>query len=505
MKDSPSTIDVHSSIRETDKHNPDADTVLGLCIAWSRAEPSRIGEVTLFEHEDVPQIIGRGEAMGGGRAAFYQQRPGRNARTPPLADPVISREQLRVVSSRGSLVIEQVGRCPLLFDGQRVERATLAPGACVSLKGQLLLLCVRRPLVLPALRDFPAESMGDFGEPDAFGLLGESPEAWALRDAVAFQGKAGAHVLILGPSGAGKELVARATHLLSTRARRPFVARNAATIPASLVDAELFGTARNYPNAGMPERPGLIGAADGGTLFLDEIGEMPLGLHANLLRVLDGDGEYHRLGEAKSRTADVRLLAATNRAPESLKHDLLARIPLRQHVPGLCARREDIPMLARHLLQRALAKSPELVKRFTDARGEVQTSSALIEHLLQRTYTTHVRELDGLLWRAMTTSAGSQIELPSDMDQEQRETQEPRATVERGDSGRFRRDDAAPTSALPVPEYTSEQLRAKLVEHNGNLVQTARALGLASRYVLYRLLRKHAIDVRAARDEDASG
>lgn len=489
------TLDPRGSILEADDASSAANTVLALCVVWSHAAPTQIGDVTLFEHEDVPKIIGRGEASGGGRAAFCRQRPGSNTRTEPLADPAISREQLRAVSSRGSIVIEQLGRCPLLFQGERVERASLAPGMCVSLRGALVLLCVRRPMVLPALRDFSAESLRSYGEADAFGLLGESPAMWALRDAVAFNAKAGANVFILGPSGAGKELAARATHLLSSRAHKPFVARNAATIPASLVDAELFGTARNYPNAGMPERPGLIGAADGGTLFLDEITEMPASLHANLLRVLDDNGEYHRLGDAKSRIANVRLVATSNSSPDRVKHDLLARMPLRLRVPGLDARREDIPLLARHLLQRALIKSPELVQRFTDEAGEVRTSPALIEHLLRRTYTTHVRELNGLLWRAMSTSSGARIELPADMADEQAEPSETHA--ESSDSGRFRAHDSA-----PPPECTAEELRAKLLEHDGNLTQTARALGLASRYVLYRLLRKHGIDVRTARDKD---
>jgi DNA-binding NtrC family response regulator len=493
LNESPSTLETNEPERADGQRPP--PEALALVVAWARDDPSRLGETSLFAPELGVRLLGRGGSLSGERAVFVRQRPGVNDPCAPIEDQSISREQLRVSPTRDALVIERVGRCPMRFAGARVDRVELSPGQCVSLEGRLLLLCARRPRVMAGLRDFPWEKAGRFGEPDAFGLLGESPEAWRLRDAVGFQARAGAHVLVLGESGAGKELVARATHLLSARSHAPFVARNAATLPEGLVDAELFGTAKNYPNAGMPERPGLIGAADGGTLFLDEIGEMPSSLHANLLRVLDGDGEYHRLGDARARRADLRLIAATNRAPESLKHDLLARLPLRQTVPGLDARREDIALLVRHLLRRALARSPELVARFVDGAGEPRVTIDLIEHLVGRAYTTHVRELDGLLWRAMTASAGSVIELPHAMARESTATA---AVVARSSPPR------APVTAPPDArdELTEERLRASLSEHGGNLVRAARALGLPSRYALYRLLRKHAIDVRAMRARD---
>jgi two-component system nitrogen regulation response regulator GlnG/two-component system response regulator HydG len=159
-------------------------------------------------------------------------------------------------------------------------------------------------------------------------MIGESPAAWDLREQLAAGAVQGAHVLLLGESGAGKELAARALHALSARSAGPFVARNAATIPDSLVDAELFGTAKNYPNSGSPERVGLVGEADGGHLMLDEIGELSDVHQAHLLRLLDRGGEYHRLGESHTRLSDLRLIAATNRYPASLKHDLLARFAL---------------------------------------------------------------------------------------------------------------------------------------------------------------------------------
>jgi DNA-binding NtrC family response regulator len=259
------------------------------------------------------------------------------------------------------------------------------------------------------------------------------------------------------------------------------VARNAATLPPSLVDAELFGHARNYPNPGAPERPGLIGQADGGTLFLDEIGEVSHEVQAHLLRVLDA-GEYHRLGEATARRADLRLIAATNRADSELKHDLAARLPLRVKVPDLDERREDIPLLSCHLLRRARQANPEPLDRFF-AGDHPRLDPALVDHLVRRPYTTHVRELDAILWRAMTASPSDVVVLPADLDAG------PAAPP------------AAPKASRrgPSAEPTVDEIRAAARQNGGNLAQAARALGLANRYALYRLLKRHGIDPDALR------
>jgi len=226
-------------------------------------------------------------------------------------------------------------------------------------------------------------------------------------------------VLLAGASGTGKELAARAIHAISRRAKRPLVSRNAATFPAGLIDAELFGNVKNYPNPGMPERPGLVGQADGGTLFLDEIAELPLDMQAHLLRVLDEGGEYQRLGEATARRADIRLIGATNRSPSAMKHDLLARLTVRIALPALAERREDVPLLVRHLLLRAAKKSPEIGERFVrampDGRPDVQVEPSLVEMLLRTNLETNVRELDGLLWRALSASGRDAVSLPDDL------------------------------------------------------------------------------------------
>ncbi|MFM7203260.1 MAG: sigma-54-dependent transcriptional regulator [Myxococcota bacterium] len=248
--------------------------------------------------------------------------------------------------------------------------------------------------------------LGRFGRPDAQQLVGESPCLWRLRMELARLAQEPGHVLICGASGTGKELAAGAIHRLSPQGQKELVARNAATFPSELIDAELFGNLKNYPNVGMQERPGLLGQADGGTLFLDELGELPKAAQTHLLRVLDA-GEYQRLGEATTRRARVRFLGATHQPTSVLREDFAARFDWTLEVPGLNERREDIPLLVRELFRRQAQQNPELARRYCEngapfgmPRVSPQLMSALVMHL----YTTHVRELAGLLRRVVRDS-----------------------------------------------------------------------------------------------------
>jgi two-component system nitrogen regulation response regulator GlnG/two-component system response regulator HydG len=443
--------------------------VPALAIAWSQEQPRRAGEVVFFD-DGRRTILGRGGADVDGRVRFVRQRPGREEPTPGIEGRGISREQLAITSREGRLHIERLGRCALYVNGQLTDRAELAPGDTVLLKSQLLLVCVRRPRRLPPLRDFPSELMGEFGEPDKLGLLGESPAAWELRERLAFAARSGQHLLLVGESGTGKELAAQAAHKLSPRSERAFVAHNAANLPSGIIDAELFGNARNYPNPGMAERPGIVGQADGGTLFLDEIGELPAELQAHLLRVLD-QGEYRRLGEASARRADLRVVAATNRDPTALKHDFRARLKLTLELPGLDERLEDVPLLARYLVRRAARGGDAQTQRFLDATGEPRLHSKLVDHLLRHGYATHVRELDQILWTSMSGSREHLLELPDELS---------------------RRELSVEPAPAARPEPGLEELHAQLAAHQGNVTRAARALGL-SRFALYRLMKKHGL------------
>ncbi len=465
----------------------EAGGVPALVIAWSAEEPARVGEVAFPGALGEALVLGRGDGGEKDRVHFVRQRPGEVALTPPLESRAISRRQLVLRRFAAGIEVERVGRCAMAVNGAVVDRAALTPGDCLLLRGQMLLLCVTRPRIFPACEYFPAKSVGPFGEPDHLGMLGESPAMWALRDRIACAAKDSGHVLLRGESGTGKELAARAIHALSARAGKPFVARNAATLPAGLVDAELFGNLKNYPNPGMPERPGLVGQAHRGVLFLDEIGELPQDLHAHLLRVLDDDGEYQRLGEASPRRSDVRIVGATNRPIGALKHDLAARLRVRVALSPLRDRREDIPLLVRHVVLRAAERSPEVAGRFVSggARREVRVTAGLIELLLRGSFRTNVRELDAILWQAMSESRGDTLDL--------RELPEEEAG---GDDAAPRpaRPGARKEKAPPVREPTADDIRASLAGADNNVRRAAEALGLPSRYALYRLLRKHGIE-----------
>jgi len=249
-----------------------------LVLAWSSAEPHRSGEIAVVGKGE-PAVIGRGDGEPNeARVRWFRQRPGVLAPTAPLASPALSRRQLVIHPHPNGVRVERVGKGSLHINGLRTDDGIAAPGSVIRIGRELVLLFARRPAIILQPRFFPPAAWGEFGEADTTGIVGESPLAWRLRDTLGFAAKADAHVLVLGASGSGKELAARAVHALSTRKTKGFVARNAATLPAGLIDAELFGNARNYPNSGMPERAGLIGEADGGTLFLDEIGELPADL-----------------------------------------------------------------------------------------------------------------------------------------------------------------------------------------------------------------------------------
>lgn len=468
-----------------------ARDVLALTIVWSLAEPGRVGETALLPRDGLRQLLGRGEGDAEEaveRVALFRQRPGRIEPRPPLQGKGISRRQLALQARGDEILVERIGRCPLLVNGVVSDAGVLRVGDTLTLRNQLVMLCTKRPLMLPAIDGDGegSESTLDalpFGEPDAHGVVGESPAVWELRGQLPFMARRAGHVLVRGPSGAGKELVSRAIHRISSRGGRAIVARNAATIPTGLIDAELFGNIKDYPNAGMRERRGLIGEADGSTLFLDEIGELSAEMQAHLLRVLDSEGSYQRLGEDRPRQVDMRLVAATNRDLEQLRPEFLARLALRVDIPGLNERREDVPLLCRFLLRRAASKDPDLGRRLFKKgdidRGEPRIDPLLMERLVRYDYAQHVRELEGFLWSAMTRSRGQHLALTPELEEALASTAE---------------------SAAEVVELTPEVIQAALDRHQGQQARVCNELGLRNRHVLYRLMKKHGLDPRRGQE-----
>lgn len=246
------------------------------------------------------------------------------------------------------------------------------------------------------------QDRGAFGE-----LVGNSEsmrEIYALIEQVA---PSSASVLITGESGTGKELAARTLHQKSPRLGRPFVAINCSAIPETLMESELFGHEKGAFTGAAARRIGCFELADTGTLLLDEIAEMPALLQAKLLRVLE-ERAIRRLGGQNEINVDVRLLAATNREPEeavrsgALRADLLYRLNVfRIHLPALKNRKDDLPLLAQHLVTQ-LADKHSRPARFL--------SSGAISALQFHAWPGNVRELRNVIERAVIICSGEQIE-----------------------------------------------------------------------------------------------
>jgi DNA-binding NtrC family response regulator len=225
-------------------------------------------------------------------------------------------------------------------------------------------------------------------------IVGSSPAIVELCRQIRLVAPKKTSVLIQGPTGTGKELVACAVHRLSNRSRNPFVVLNCAAIPETLLEAELFGHTKGAFTGAVQARLGRLEAAHGGTLFLDEIGEMPLMLQAKLLRFLEA-GELQRIGENKSIKVDVRVIAATHQPLEKhaaegkFRSDLYFRLAVFPLVtPSLAERSEDIPELAAHFLRRFAVDQP--VKKL---------HASAMEKLLAHTWPGGVRELEHVLER----------------------------------------------------------------------------------------------------------
>jgi len=281
-----------------------------------------------------------------------------------------------------------------------------------------------------------------------------------------------ATVLLQGESGTGKELFARAIHLQSPRRSEAFVAVNCGAIPEALLESELFGHAKGAFTGADRARRGLFVEADAGTLFLDEVGELPLPLQVKLLRVLQEE-EVRPLGESKSRSIDVRVIAATARDLEAevaagrFREDLFYRLNvLRVAVPPLRERSQDVPLLVDHFLA-----------QFRSALGKPVRGIAedAMQRLVAYRWPGNVRELENVIERAAILASGDQLtlrELPSNVAHP-----EPAAPAEAGELSLRQARRAAEV----------EVIRRALRATRGNRTHAARLLGVSHRALLYKL------------------
>ncbi|MDD2991429.1 MAG: sigma-54 dependent transcriptional regulator [Zoogloea sp.] len=325
---------------------------------------------------------------------------------------------------------------------------------------------------LRALASQPADAAGPAQPADEAELVSGSEAMREVFKRIGLAAGSDATVLVLGETGTGKELVARALHRASARAARPFVAVNCAAIPPELMESELFGHVKGAFTGATADRSGCFREADGGTLFLDEIGDMSLPMQAKILRVLQ-EREITPVGGARVMPVDVRIVAATHRdlptavAEGRFREDLWYRLQVVPLVlPPLRERLGDVLLLAEHFLRQGGGATPR------------RLSTAAAQRLLAHTWPGNVRELRNAMERAAILCQGALVEpehlgLPA-----------PPAVPDIAWSG---------TLAQAVAKLERSMIGRALADTAGNRAEAARRLGL-SRQQLYRKLAEYGLD-----------
>ena len=303
-----------------------------------------------------------------------------------------------------------------------------------------------------------------------FGMVGKSPAMQHLLSEIALVAPSEATVLIHGDSGTGKELVARAIHASSARSEKPLVTLNCAALNESLLESELFGHEKGAFTGADKRREGRFVEADGGTLFLDEIGDISPMMQVRLLRAIQ-EREVQRVGSNQTISVDVRLIAATHRdlAAEvnagRFRQDLYYRLNVVAiEVPSLRQRREDIPLLAGHFLQRFAERNRKAVKGFTPQAMDL---------LIHYDWPGNIRELENTVERAVVLLTGEYIserELPLAIAS---------TPIPLGQS----------QDIQPLVEVEKEVILAALEKTGGNKTEAARQLGITRKTLLAKLSR----------------
>ena len=355
---------------------------------------------------------------------------------------------------------------------------------------------VRRALSENASRNAPEAS--DVPAPE---ILGQAPAMQEVFRAIGRLAQSHTTVLINGESGTGKELVAHALHRHSPRASGPFIALNTAAIPKDLLESELFGHERGAFTGAASQRRGRFEQADGGTLFLDEIGDMPSELQTRLLRVLS-DGQFYRVGGHSPIKVNVRVIAATHQDLEArvreglFREDLFHRLNvIRLRLPALRERTEDIPLLARHFMQKSARELGIEAKTL---------SEAALKKLTQLPWSGNVRQLENVSHYLSVMAPGQVVEvrdLPSDLIQAE-------AAQPSGDwlhslateaSSRLARGEAAILDEL-TQAYEKTLIEVALRHTGGRRIEAAHLLGWG-RNTLTRKI--HELGMDAAEPEEA--
>ena len=359
------------------------------------------------------------------------------------------------------------------------------------------------------------------------GIIGRSEPLMDMLDTVLQVAPTEVSVLLEGESGSGKELTARAIHLMSRRREKPFEAVNCGSLAESLLESELFGHERGSFTGAVSRRAGLFERADQGTLLLDEVGEMSLNMQVKLLRVIE-TGEFLRVGGTERKRTDVRLIAATNRELESavdrgeFRKDLYYRLKVVQiRIPTLRSRSLDIPILVRYFLERSGSKHGKEIRGIEKEGmelltaypwpGNVRELANMIDNLvvLSRDVTIRAKEIEKRLEGRLEGRTFTDLPVPvektrEDMEREliinsllslNNDVKEVLRLLRGGSQGTSRWgsyvevEDAPVEEAKDLSRIEQEAIRAALVANGGNRRKTARQLGISER-TLYRRLKR---------------
>ena len=318
-------------------------------------------------------------------------------------------------------------------------------------------------------------------------LVGKAPALLKMIEQLPAVAASGASVLIVGETGTGKELVARAVHYLSPRAESPFVAVNCGALPETLLEDELFGHERGAFTTAEMRRIGLIEQAEKGTLFLDEVDTLAAKAQVDLLRVLQ-DKKYRPIGSSRERDVSVRIVAATNVPLDQLlrsgrfRTDLYYRLCVfLLTLPALRSRKEDIPALAVHFLR----------KHTPPGRAEMHLSLRAAEVLQAWDWPGNVRELENAIVRGVHLCREDCIE-PSDLGLA------PSGGISASEVGTGRSLSFRALKQATIEIFERNYLSRLMAEHRGNVTQAARASG-KERRDLGKLLRKYQLDPKSFR------
>ncbi len=468
-----------------------------MSVCRRRVESFLIKSLRMIGEEIPSRLVVLAVFDGLGRLVETRAWPGSNA----SFEAFVSASVLSVAEDRGPIALEGKPTIPSPPDGSRrpppghllclplLDSEIRIGAVCLerdpgetpySTADLEMLILLARPIVALIKDGFRTKDGEDgeaaVSEPDA--LIGRSRAFGAIRALIDKVKETDAPVFIYGESGTGKELVARAIHNRGTRRNGPFIALNCGAIPDQLLESELFGHTRGAFTGALREKAGLLEEAKGGTFFLDEIGDLSLPLQAKLLRVLQ-EKEIRRIGETRIRPIDVRFISATNKDLDreiergTFRMDLYYRLRiLTIELPSLRERREDIPFLVNHFVERYGREM---------GRGKTYVSPRSMELLVNYGWPGNIRELQNEAQRCLILAGNDILIREEHLSSKINPHPQPSAPV-------------TYNYFTAKAEFEKRFLHQALIRFGHNKARTAEEIGL-TRQGLFKLLKKHNLNI----------